>query len=592
MEWNPLRLRHSVAGKMLVIILGITVLLILFTILLVNQQFSTQIESNIRDNLQKAHSVYQSLQDVRLTSLRDQSSNISMDFRLKGTIDTRDINTIQQARGALNDLYQLDLFFILDKEGALIVPQSIESTKSLSNEPVVIDAGNGYDSADLWAYQGQVYEVAASPILASDKVIGIVLIGNRVDDELLNNVEELTGVSSLVYVRDHIGATSGSLSVHSMEFPWNSLQAEAETDTVATPRRITAGDMQYIVQSAAMQDILGNIIGTVVYYQSWDEAIAPLLSLRTELLIIGIISILIAVGAGIFLVSRLAAPLQRLVGATESVGQGKYDTPIDIDSNDEIGYLADAFQKMRISLKEAQEELIRSERLSTVGQMASSIIHDFKQPITSIYGYTDLLANENLPEEKRQSYADIIQKEIDRMMGMVNELLEFSRGETAMHFEEVSLKQFVRDAVEAFRHTAELSSIHVVTDQQADMEISLDQDRMQRVLDNLLRNAKDAMEDGGTIRILTEPTTDGARIRIEDSGPGIPAAIQESLFDPFVTAEKQSGTGLGLAIVKQIIEHHDGTITFTTERGEGTCFTIYLPKNPGQFQETQVGESD
>ncbi|MBS1271117.1 MAG: Methyl-accepting chemotaxis protein McpB [Candidatus Marinimicrobia bacterium] len=231
--------------------------------------------------------------------------------------------------------------------------------------------------------------MAASPILVSDKVIGIVLTGNRIDDNLLKNVEELTGVSSMVYVKDHIGASSGTIDINSTDFPWASMQQDAARDTVTQPELITVNDRQYIMQSAAVHDVLGNMIGTLLYYQSWDKAIAPLKSLRIGIIIIGLLSILVSIGAGVFLVRRLAAPLQRLVSATESVGQGDYTAPIDIDSDDEIGYLADAFQKMRSSLKEAQDELIRSERLSTVGQMASSIIHDFKQPITSIYGYTD-----------------------------------------------------------------------------------------------------------------------------------------------------------------------------------------------------------
>ena len=593
MRLDPGRLRHSIAGKMLVIILGITILLILITILLVNQQFSHQIERSIQDNLQNTHSVYNSLQQVRLTSLRDQSSNISMDYRLKGTIDTGDKNTIAQAWNTLNDLYQLDLFFILDRRGHPIVPGDIleHTARSLPNEPVIIDAGNGYDSADLWEYGGQIYEVAASPILASDKVIGIVLIGNQVDNQLLSDVQELTDVSTLVYVQDHVDATSGSIDVNIYDFPWKVLKKSAKADSVITSRRITVNDVRFIVQSAAVRDVFGNVIGTLLYYQSWDEAIAPLRNLRLELVLIGLLSILTATGAGIFLVSRLAAPLQELVSATESVGQGDYDTPIRIGTNDEIGYLAEAFQKMRISLKEAQEELIRSERLSTVGQMASSIIHDFKQPISSIYGFTDLLARGDLPDDKRHHYAKIIQKEIDRMMAMVNELLEFSRGETSLNKQATNINEFLRQSVESFQRTAELANIHIALELHTDQEIRIDRDRMQRVIDNLLRNARDAMQDGGSIKISSEPVSEGVRISIKDDGAGIPKSVQQNLFDPFITAEKQSGTGLGLAIVQQIIAHHNGQITFTTERGEGTTFFIQLPLESKEGEDGHVPQN-
>jgi signal transduction histidine kinase len=270
--------------------------------------------------------------------------------------------------------------------------------------------------------------------------------------------------------------------------------------------------------------------------------------------------------------------VEELATAIRRFGGGHSHDPVKVRSNDEVGTLADAFEDMRQSLQEAQEELVKSERLSTVGSMANSIIHDFKQPITTIQGFTDLLSGMDISDKKRREYGDRILDAIRQMMGMINDLLDFARGKAALHLEQAELNAIVQHVVEQMHPAAVESNIQLTFDPGEIAETQLDRFRIQRVIENLVGNAREAISGPGRIDLATTIQNGGIELSIHDTGRGIPETIRENLFEPFISEGKPTGTGLGLAISKRIIEEHGGKITFTTTTNEGTTFHVWLPK--------------
>jgi signal transduction histidine kinase len=271
--------------------------------------------------------------------------------------------------------------------------------------------------------------------------------------------------------------------------------------------------------------------------------------------------------------------LKKLVDATQVIGSGNLDRPIELDgSNDELGELGTAFDGMRTKLKAAREKLIHAERLSIIGQMASSIIHDFRTPMSSINLALESLEHNKGPvsERTRQSYR-IIHDSIRQMVTMAQELLDFSRGEVSLHKVDISVDEFSRLLSESVDPSLARSKIALKVHTKYHGTAHFDPDRIYRAIINLVNNSQDAMPKGGKIDIEIGKEDHTLSFRVSDTGTGIPSEIRQTMFDAFVTAGKIKGTGLGLAITKRIIDQHGGTIEVESEHGKGTAFTLRIP---------------
>jgi signal transduction histidine kinase len=274
-------------------------------------------------------------------------------------------------------------------------------------------------------------------------------------------------------------------------------------------------------------------------------------------------------------------PLKRLIGITDAIGKGgRLDHKLEKDfDNDEIGKLAVAFDHMQENLLRVQSDLVKSERLSAVGQMASSIVHDFRTPMTSVSLIADFLQkHQTLEAEPRAKKFEQLHGAIRRMDDMMQELLDFSKGGFQLNYVQCKAEEIAESLQQDYESHFKESKIRFAVSNRCVGPLMIDKDRVRRVMNNLINNAEDALQNGGVISVLMENAGENLKITVEDNGNGIPMEIRDTLFEPFVTHGKKKGTGLGLTIVKKVIEHHKGTITFTSEIGKGTEFVILLPR--------------
>lgn len=224
-----------------------------------------------------------------------------------------------------------------------------------------------------------------------------------------------------------------------------------------------------------------------------------------------------------------------------------------------------------------RESLLRKERLSAIGQMMSTVAHDIRGPVNTIYGFVDLMEDQTATDAERRDYADIIRDEIKSTMNMITEVLDFAKGKISI----LPRKSSVRNVVKQFKPRVEQMcrqrNTRLTFDVKDDRLIYADVEKLNRVFYNITKNALEAMGDGG--EFVFQVTADDRQVifRFSDNGPGIPREIQDRLFDSFVTSGKESGTGLGLAIVKKIVDEHRGEIEIDSREGEGAIFRITLP---------------
>ena len=254
------------------------------------------------------------------------------------------------------------------------------------------------------------------------------------------------------------------------------------------------------------------------------------------------------------------------------------DNPRGFDAQDER-MLAMIGSRLGLStvLARALEEERKAERLSISGQALSGVIHDLKTPLTIIGGYTrKMVKADDLAE--RQGHREKVKKQISLMKEMTGELLSFARGQSELYLRKVFIRSFLDEIGELLREEFAGSGVELHIEDSFGGAVKIDENKMKRVVYNLARNAQEAMTEGGVFAIGVSADDDCVRMTFTDNGPGIPPELKGRLFDSFATHGKANGTGLGLAIVKRLVEAHSGTVSVSSAAGQGTTFTIELPR--------------
>jgi signal transduction histidine kinase len=266
------------------------------------------------------------------------------------------------------------------------------------------------------------------------------------------------------------------------------------------------------------------------------------------------------------------------------------------DNREELKSSITSLEVANLELRQAQEEIIRSEKLASVGRLASGVAHEIGNPIGIVLGYIDLLKGNDLKKGDRRDFINRIENEIDRINRTIKNLLDFSRPSKG-EVREVSVHQTIVDMLDMLKPQPMMSDIEVVLDHQATKDTVLaDPDKLKQVFLNILMNAIDSMEadqtkDGSQDKVLsirtrvvseTQPDRrkNGNRVQIEfiDNGPGIQVEDLNRVFDPFYTTkEPGKGTGLGLSVSLRIVEDMGGDITAKSEEGKGTTLIVILP---------------
>lgn len=244
-----------------------------------------------------------------------------------------------------------------------------------------------------------------------------------------------------------------------------------------------------------------------------------------------------------------------------------------------MNFLRSVTERLRSVNSHFITEVMRSERLSLVGSMANSIIHDLKNPICIIRGCCDLIAGDAKDPHLLQ-LTKMMDNAVDGMLAMTQELLDYARGHSALVCETVSIWRLLDELNTQSFCLLPGKNIQFVKDIRYEGNIHVDFARFVRVLGNVIKNACEAMLNGGILTFGTDLADHQVVLRISDTGVGIPPEILPKLFEPFVTHGKSHGTGLGMAIAKSLVTAHQGTIAVTSTVGSGTMVEIRLPE-PG-----------
>jgi len=291
------------------------------------------------------------------------------------------------------------------------------------------------------------------------------------------------------------------------------------------------------------------------------------------------------------LTNSIMRPINSLLLATRGLADGDIEQHVQLsNSPEEIAALGEAFNYMVSTVKErdeqlrqqAQEEIMKSERLAMVGQLAAGVAHEINNPLGGILLFSRLLLQKAPSEGIMRDNLERIEKDANRCQSIVQGLLDFAR-QREPKVETLKLNDVLEKTVDLFENQPLFHNIEIVKQYQPDLPvISADLAQIQQVFVNIIMNASDAMKDKGVLTINTRSidTNDYVEISFTDTGNGIPPDKLERIFEPFFTTKGVGhGTGLGLSISYGIVQRHGGTIKVSSRVGQGSTFVVILPKN-------------
>jgi signal transduction histidine kinase len=311
---------------------------------------------------------------------------------------------------------------------------------------------------------------------------------------------------------------------------------------------------------------------------------------RTILGMVLLAALTLGVGVGVSIhTRRLLGPLERVTARAKAVARGDLTPQATERTDDEIGELAVSFESMVGEVAKAQSRAVANERLAAIGKMAAHVTHEIRNPLSSI-GLNIELLEENLAlagqSGESKALLDAISREVQRLENLSEEYLRVARlPQPRMESDDLAAK--VREIVAFAKPEIDRAGLELAVDVQDDLPPALfDEGQIRQAILNVLRNAREAMADGGRIDVYVRAEGMSVVVGVDDRGSGIPDDVRSRIFDPFFST-KGEGTGLGLAITRQIVEAHGGTIAVEPRDGGGTSFRLLLPIATGRYSGPQ-----
>ena len=367
-------------------------------------------------------------------------------------------------------------------------------------------------------------------------------------------------------------------------------------------------DEWYLTAYEPILDHLGRPIGAL--YVGLLEAPFSGLKQRASLLLLGLLVLGCSSGCLLahHIARRIAQPIVELEDSAKRLADGERGVPLPEADDDEIGRLARSFKFMTdalqsneeelnllnrslerkvvertseleaksLELMQTQQDLLRTEKLAAIGELASGVAHEINNPTAIIRGNIELVLAQLQAEHPAREEAEEALKQTERVSRITHNMLAFAREQT-LNLEPVLVNKIIEEVIAQVRHHEPLLDVKIELNLGAEVPlIRGDSERLRQVFTNIIVNALQAMNGEGRLKIVSGIEGSNVAIRFEDSGPGITEELQEKIFNPFFTT-KSAGTGLGLSVSYGIIKALEGIIDVQSQPGSGCCFRVQLP---------------
>jgi len=541
--------------------IAITVLLVVAGYF-VQDQTRSALSQNLETELRGTFRAYESLWQARAEMLKSVSRALSAMSDVRAAFQTNDQLTIRDTAAEIWARVSPSassragaLFLVTSPHGEVIA--SLGGEAPGRNMDVVREALVRFpaQSEGFAVQNGVLSELVVTPVYvqaqSGQSLLNVLVAGYPVDQDVAQDLKARTGGSDFVFL-------DAGKPVASTLTPDETISISRQYRRGSGLQHLELPGREFAVLGSQLRDLSGVAVGDLLIIHNFDAIRRDLVSLETKLFFTWAAAILTGIFISMFLARRLLRPIRELDEAASRIAEQKYETRVPEGGNDELGRLARTFNAMSRSIQDARQELIRQERISTIGRLSSSIVHDLRNPLASIYGGAEMMMDGNLNETQLKRLAGNIYRSSRVIKDMLQELVDVSRGRIQSP-ETCRLSEVIGAAVDTQAAAALQQGVEIHTSVDPAIELPVEPGRMERVFLNLINNAIEAMPRGGSIHIAAERNGHTVLVRIDDTGPGIPEAVRERLFQPFVTSGK-NGLGLGLALSRQTVLDHGGDL--------------------------------
>ncbi len=338
---------------------------------------------------------------------------------------------------------------------------------------------------------------------------------------------------------------------------------------------------QNVLQVAIPVEEDDSVIGAIFLSASMEDVYNTLGDIRSFLLLATLLAVAVVGGGSVLLARRITGPVEELTAAARKMAEGKLDQHIEVSSSDEIGRLADQFNLMTKRL---------NYYTSNLKKFAADVAHEVRTPLTTMSLLTKSLKEHEMEPEQQKEFVEDLDSELDRLIAMVNDLLELSRLEKEdVEREEVVLNRLIRSMVEENQYRFARAGLELHCElPEREYKVMAVPMQLRQVVGNLLDNALNYTPPGGAVSVSLYREENEAVTRVADTGCGIPEEDLSYIFERFFRVDRArtregGGTGLGLAIVSEIVAQHGGRVWVESKEGAGSSFYFALPYSEEQI---------
>jgi len=558
----------------LVLIIAATTYSSLF---IIRNRLQQRVREILAAELQNSVATFQDLESRSLSTLERENALLASLPSLKALMTTSDTGTIED--GAV-DFWRTsgnDLFALADPDGNVLAADA----RGINNATLKKDLQDGITNPakHYLTSDGRLYEYSVRPLyFGSEKtgtLLGYVISGYSIDQRFLLEIGRGAGAEAAFVTRDGIAVTTLSKEKQ------DALQQNITSLDRAKEMIIRIEGERFLAISRDLTSAAGFPLRLVIM-KSFDATDRAEREINRLIFLVGLLAMIAGAVLMIVLSRMVTRPLEHLATGVRAFGEGNPRYSLPESGTQEVRYLSRVFAQMRDEIQKTNRALLESERLATIGRMASSVSHDLRHYLAAVYANAEFLASPALPANERAELFEEIRLAVNGTTDMLDTLLIFGRTGAGLQRLPITMNSIVDRAIALIRTHPDTEGVTLTVEKTADdTTAALDSKQIERALYNLVLNAcQSARQSVGRREVVASVSADESTVSVTimDSGPGVPEGIRESLFDPFVSQGKQKGTGLGLTLAYSVAHEHGGDVKLISSQMGKTIFRLIVAR--------------
>jgi signal transduction histidine kinase len=576
-ERRGIRTRVLLISAMAVIIATSTFV----SLLIVRRRLESVLTANLSADLSRSIATFENLQAQRMTALDRENALLADLPDLKALMTTSDDRTIEDGGARFWKVSGSDLFALANRDGRIVAAYAANTPASAN---LRTDLGSVLDSSPRpYVISGNcLFATSVRPLFfgseANGTILGYVISGFAIDRATVAQLSNATSVDAAFLSGNRVLAGSLTTALQS-ELTAHPVPAKGEQEQAVT---VTLGNEQYL---AVGRDLSSHASAPLelVELKSLDEKERSIREIDRLVLIAGLLALLTGTVLMTALSRAVTHPLEQLATGVRAFAAGDSAHILPYRGTKEVRELSTVFAGMRQEILTTHQALLESERLATIGRMASSVSHDLRHYLAAVYANSEFLASGRLTDEERTDILSEIRTAVDGTTELLESLLIFSRSGPGIRRSHQLVATLVDRAVAMARAHPDAANVEITlrSETPADTVALVDGKQIERAIYNLVLNACQAphsKNEPRRVEVSLDVRATEIILGVADNGDGIPENIRTTLFEPFVSEGKQKGSGLGLTLAQCIAAEHGGDVILVSSRPGETIFRMSIAR--------------